>query len=204
MSRERGWAAATKGQKQHWFEGDRLGSACGRFERAPATDLHADEGEKRAWYCAACDKLVEAGIRGKESPQDVARRALGQKAILLEATAIAKETERELADLLGVGGRLTIPGVGKVWTTDPKGTWKVVDRPAFVRWCEKNLPHAIVPAVDPMVEKALLMEGHTKDGEIPDGFEFVVGASSLTVSPAEDARELARQLVRPILPEVDR
>lgn len=202
MSRE-GWAAATVGQKQHWFVGDRLGSACGKFDRAPNTDLHPDEGEKRSWYCAACDKLV-AVSRGKETPQDVARRAIGEHAIVAEATRLMRETDRQLAELLGQGGRLTIGELGLVYTTDPKGTYKVVDRPAFVRWCEANLPHAIVPAVDPMIEKALLAEGHTRDGEIPDGVEFVVGASALTVKPSPVAVSVARQLVAPILPEVGR
>ena len=80
-----------------------------------------------------------------------------------------------------------------------------MDERAFLAWVRENAPHGIVETVDPLVQKSLLARGadpHT--GEVPDGIELVVGGSYLTVKPAEGAKALARQLVNPMMPEVDR
>lgn len=205
-----GWAYATEGRKAHWFNSNSPASACGKFYPSPASGRADDAGVKQRDNCAACDRYVEEAIRNAppvESPRDLARRALAEHAILAEATRLSKETDARLKEALGQGGRLTFGeaegDLGMVYTTDPKGTWKVVDPRAFLAWVKENAPHGIIEAVDPLVEKSLLARGaDPATGEIPDGIEFVIGGSSLTVKPAAGAKAVARQLVNPIMPEV--
>lgn len=205
-----GWAFATKGRKAHYFNSNSPTSVCGRFETYPGSGRRADAGVKLSDNCAACDRYVQEAIRNAppvESPRDLARRALAEHAILAEATRLSKETDARLKEALGQGGRLTFGetegDLGMVYTTAPKGTWKVVDDRAFLAWVKENAPHGIVEAVDPLVQKSLLARGaDPATGEIPDGIEFVVGGSYLTVTPAAGAKAVARQLVNPIMPEV--
>ena len=62
--------------------------------------------------------------RAVETPRNLARRALA------EAGRLSKETDARLKEALGEGGRLTFGetegDLGMVYTTAPKGTWKVV------------------------------------------------------------------------------
>lgn len=206
-----GWAFATQGRKAHWFAASAT-SACGKFDRAEHTGLRQDAGTKLVDNCAACDRIVQVTVRDAapvETPRDLAKRSIVEHAILAEATRLSKETDARLREALGQGGRLTFGeaegDLGMVYTTDPKGTWKVVDPRAFLAWVKENAPHGIIEAVDPLVEKSLLARGaDPATGEIPDGIEFVIGGSYLTVKPAAGAKAVARQLVNPIMPEVTR
>lgn len=212
ISPDAGWAFATQGRKAHYFNSNSPTSVCGRFEPSPGSGRRADAGEKLSDNCAACDRYVQEAIRNAppvESPRDLARRALAEHAILAEATRLSKETDARLRDALGEGGRLTFGAnegdLGMVYTTAPKGTYKVMDERAFLAWVRENAPHGIVETVDPLVRKSLLARGADPyTGEVPDGIELVVGGAYLTVKPAEGAKAIARQLVNPMMPEVNR
>lgn len=135
------------------------------------------------------------------SARDLARRAIGEKAILDAARQLHDETRAELAGLMEAGDRLVIrtddgTPLGSAYVTDPKGTLRVVDDTAFLDWVQANHPTAIVPTVNPAWQRALLAAGCDINGEVPDGCELVVGSPTLTVRPSPESRELALGLVR--------
>ena len=132
--------------------------------------------------------------------RDIARRAIGEKAILDAAKELHDQTRAELAGELEAGDRVTIKAdgtpLGMVYVTDPKGTLRVVDEESFLRWVERNHPTAIIPQVNPAWKRTLLSAGADVNGEIPDGCETVVGAPTLTVKPTDEARRLAASTLR--------
>ena len=133
--------------------------------------------------------------------RDIARRAIGEKAILDAAKELHDQTRTELTVGMEAGDRLTIKAddgtpLGMVYVTDPKGTIRVVDDEAFLAWVERNHPTAIIPQVNPSWKRTLLSAGADVNGEIPDGCETVVGAPTLTVKPTDEARMLAASTLR--------
>lgn len=133
--------------------------------------------------------------------RDIARRAIGEKAILDAAKQLNDQTRAELAGQMEPGDRLTIKAddgtpLGMAYVSDPKGTLRVVDDAAFLEWVQANHPTAIIPAVNPSWQRALLAAGADTNGEVPDGCEVVVGSPTLTVKPSDEAKAIALGLVR--------
>lgn len=134
--------------------------------------------------------------------RDLARRALGEAAILAEAKVMADATRDELMAEMEAGDRYTVKSddgtpLGMVYVTDPKPACRVTDRPEFLRWVQDNHPDAVVmvPTVVPAWEANLLRSGVDHNGEVPDGVETVVGKPTLAVRPSEDAKLLAQAFV---------
>ena len=128
--------------------------------------------------------------------RDLARRAIGEKAILDAARGLHDETRAALAEAMEAGDRVKIKAddgtdLGMVYVSDPKGTLRVVDEAAFVAWVQANHPDAIIPTVNPAWQRALLSAGCDANGEVPDGCETVVVLPTLTVKPTDEARALA-------------
>lgn len=132
--------------------------------------------------------------------RDLARRAIGEKAILDAAKELHDQTRAELAGELEAGDRVTIKAdgtpLGMVYVTDPKGTLRIVDDEAFLAWVQANHPTAIIPAVNPAWRRALLAAGADSNGEVPDGCEVIVGRPTLTVKPSDAAKAIALGLVQ--------
>lgn len=132
--------------------------------------------------------------------RDIARRAIGEKAILDAAKELHDQTRAELAGELEAGDRVTIKAdgtpLGMVYVTDPKGTLRIVDDEAFLAWVQANHPTAIIPAVNPAWQRALLAAGADSNGEVPDGCEVVVGRPTLVVKPSDAAKAIALGLVQ--------
>ena len=132
--------------------------------------------------------------------RDVARRAIGEKAILDAAKELHDQTRAELAGELEAGDRVTIKAdgtpLGMVYVTDPKGTLRIVDDEAFLAWVQANHPTAIIPAVNPAWQRALLAAGADSNGEVPDGCEVIVGRPTLVVKPSDAAKAVALGLVQ--------
>ena len=138
---------------------------------------------------------------------DLLRQLLGEKSILDEATEMNAATRERVAALLSRGTTRTIFSpdgqieLGKVVLTNPKPTTRVVDMAALIEWVEANHPGALVHTVSisPAWLKGLLAKGADDDGEVPPGVVEVTGTPSLQVRPSDDARALARGLVRKAL-----
>ena len=132
--------------------------------------------------------------------RDIARRAIGEKAILDAAEKLHAQTRAELAGELEAGDRVTIKAdgtpLGMVYVTDPKGTLRIVDDEAFLAWVERNHPTAIVPLLNPAWQRALLAKGADENGEVPDGCEVIVGRPTLVVKPSDAAKAVALGLVQ--------
>ena len=132
--------------------------------------------------------------------RDIARRAIGEKAILDAAKELHDQTRAELAGELEAGDRVTIKAdgtpLGMVYVTDPKGTLRIVDDEAFLVWVQANHPTAIIPAVNPAWQRALLAAGADSNGEVPDGCEVIVGRPTLVVKPSDAAKAIALGLVQ--------
>ena len=132
--------------------------------------------------------------------RDIARRAIGEKAILDAAEKLHAQTRAELAGELEAGDRVTIKAdgtpLGMVYVTDPKGTLRIVDDEAFLAWVQANHPTAIIPAVNPAWQRALLAAGADSNGEVPDGCEVIVGRPTLVVKPSDAAKAIALGLVQ--------
>ena len=133
--------------------------------------------------------------------RDIARRAIGEKAILDAAKELHDETRAALAKAMEAGDRVKIKAddgtdLGMVYVSDPRGTLRVVDEAAFVAWVQANHPGAIIPTVNPAWQRALLSAGCDTNGEVPDGCETVVGRPTLTVKPTDEARALAASTLR--------
>ena len=133
--------------------------------------------------------------------RDIARRAIGEKAILDAAKELHDATRELLSEGMHAGDRYTIKAddgtdLGMVYVTNPKGTLRVVDEESFLAWVQANHPTAIIPQVNPAWKRALLSAGADVNGEIPDGCETVVGAPTLTVKPTNEARMLAASTLR--------
>ena len=132
--------------------------------------------------------------------RDIARRAIGEKAILDAAKELHDQTRAELAGELEAGDRVTIKAdgtpLGMVYVTDPKDALRIVDEVAFLAWVQANHPTAIIPAVNPAWQRALLAAGADSNGEVPAGCEVVVGRPTLTVKPSDAAKAIALGLVQ--------
>ena len=132
--------------------------------------------------------------------REVARRAIGEKAILDAAKELHDQTRADLAGELEAGDRVTIKAdgvsLGMVYVTDPKGTLRIVDDEAFLAWVQANHPTAIIPAVNPAWQRALLSAGADSNGEVPDGCEVIVGRPTLVVKPSDAAKAIALGLVQ--------
>ena len=117
-----------------------------------------------------------------------------------ETEAAVRKTRAELAGELDAGDRVTIKAdgttLGMVYVTDPKGTLRIVDDEAFLAWVQANHPTAIIPAVNPAWQRALLSAGADSNGEVPDGCEVIVGRPTLTVKPSDAAKAIALGLVQ--------
>ncbi len=137
---------------------------------------------------------------------DLARRAVGEKAILDAATELNAATREELAALLSRGTKLTIftddesVELGQVWVANPKPTLRVVDEDALMLWVAEHHPGALVEVretrISPAWLKGLLAAGADENGEIPPGVAEVAGRPTLTVRPSDAAKSLARGLVQ--------
>ncbi len=138
---------------------------------------------------------------------DLARRALGEAAILDAAKDLNAATREELAALLSRGTTHTVftadesVELGKVIMSNPKPSTRVVDMAALIEWVEAKHPGALVytVSISPAWLKGLLAKGADDDGEVPPGVVEVTGTPSLQVRPSDDARALARGLVRKAL-----
>ena len=132
--------------------------------------------------------------------REVARRAIGEKAILDAAKELHDQTRAELSGEIEAGDRVTIKAdgtpLGMVYVTDPKGTLRIVDDEAFLAWVQANHPTAIIPAVNPAWQRALLSAGADSNGEVPDGCEVIVGRPTLVVKPSDAAKAIALGLVQ--------
>ena len=132
--------------------------------------------------------------------RDIARRAIGEKAILDAAKELHDQTRAELSGEMEAGDRVTVKAdgvpLGMVYVTDPKGTLRIVDDEAFLAWVQANHPTAIIPAVNPAWQRALLSAGADSNGEVPDGCEVIVGRPTLTVKPSDAAKAIALGLVQ--------
>ena len=133
--------------------------------------------------------------------RDIARRAIGEKAILDAAKELHDATRELLSEGMHAGDRYTIKAddgtdLGMVYVTNPKGTLRVVDEEAFLRWVERNHPTALIQQVNPSWKRALLSAGADVNGEVPDGCETVVGAPTRPVKPTDKARMLAASTLR--------
>ena len=96
--------------------------------------------------------------------RDIARRAIGEKAILDAAKELHDATRELLSEGMHAGDRYTIKAddgtdLGMVYVSDPKGTLRVVDEAAFVAWVQANHPDAIIPTVNPAWQRTLLSAG---------------------------------------------
>lgn len=137
---------------------------------------------------------------------DLARRALGEAAILDAAKELSAATREELAALLSRGTTLTVFNedetveLGKVLLTNPKPTWRVVDEAALLAWVEANHPAALVEVrtvtINPAWLKNLLAQGADENGEEPPGIAQVSGHPTLQVRPTAEVKALARSFVQ--------
>ena len=127
--------------------------------------------------------------------KDLASQVLGLT--VLKRIVAAREADvRERAQMaMDRGARW--PGfagdtkIGTVTLTDPKPTWRVVDRDAWFLWVKANHPDEIVTteAVRSSFETALLGRIQAS-GEIPDGVDLVEVAVALQVKPDVDAAQV--------------
>lgn len=125
--------------------------------------------------------------------RDLARRAVGEKAILDAAKELNDQTRAALLEAMGAGDRLMVGTLGSVTRTAPKPTYRVTDREAFTAWVAEHFPEAIVTTrtVVPAWEADAIKTGHTPDGEEIPGVQLVEGGSYLQVRPTAEARAAA-------------
>ena len=134
--------------------------------------------------------------------EDIARRLIGEKAILDEAKVLHDQTREAAASVLDPGDRKDLGELGMVYVTKPKGAWKIVDQAAMIEWLSEHAPQHLttrtVIDVSPLILRVM------EDGQLPDedgvmqqvpGVELVAGRPTLTVKPGEQARSVARSLV---------
>jgi outer membrane receptor for Fe3+-dicitrate len=134
--------------------------------------------------------------------EDIARRLIGEKAILDEAKVLHDQTREAAASVLDPGDRKDLGELGMVYVTKPKGAWKIVDQAAMIEWLSEHAPQHLttrtVIDVSPLILRVM------EDGQLPDedgvmqqvpGVELVAGRPTLTVKPGEQARSVARALV---------
>ena len=135
--------------------------------------------------------------------RSLARRALLESAILKELDALNADTRAALSSSgLEPGDRVTVADLGHVLMTNPKPTRRVVDWPALIAWVEQHAPEQIIqppPQIAPGFIAALTKTGEyiSADGEVlvPDGIGTVAGQPRLTVSPSDQATDVARGLL---------
>lgn len=134
--------------------------------------------------------------------EDIARRLIGEKAILDEAKVLHDQTREAAVSVLGPGDRKDLGELGMVYVTKPKGAWKIVDRDALIEWLSEHAPQHL--STRTVVEVSPLILRVMEDGQLPDedgvlhrvpGVELVVGHPTLTVKPGEQARAAARAIV---------
>jgi len=142
--------------------------------------------------------------------RDIARRAIGEKAILDAAKGLHDQTRVTLAAGMEPGDRLTIKAddgtkLGMVYVTDPAPQWRVTDPAKLLAWAKLHAPHLVVSRVVEEVPSLPLDD----QGELalptgecvrPDGVERVQGRPVLTVKPSDEARELAVSTLRELDP----
>ena len=134
--------------------------------------------------------------------ESIARRLIGEKAILDEAKVLHDQTREAAASVLDPGDRKDLGELGMVYVTKPKGAWKIVDQAALVEWLSEHAPQHL--STRTIVEVSPLILRVMEDGQLPDedgvmqqvpGVELVAGHPTLTVKPGERARAVARALV---------
>ena len=136
------------------------------------------------------------------TPEEMARRLIGERALLDEAGVLHAATREEAAEVFGPGDRKDLGDLGMVYVTKPKGAWKVVDQNALFEWLSEHAPQHLTTRT--VIEVSPLILRVMEDGQLPDedgvmqqvpGVELVVGRPTLTVKPGERARAVARALV---------
>ena len=134
--------------------------------------------------------------------EDIARRLIGETAILDEAKVLHDQTRDAAAGVLDPGDRKDLGELGMVYVTKPKGAWKIVDQAALVEWLSEHAPQHL--STRTIVEVSPLILRVMEDGQLPDedgvmqqvpGVELVAGRPTLTVKPGEQARSVARSIV---------
>ena len=134
--------------------------------------------------------------------ESIARRLIGEKAILDEAKVLHDQTREAASGVLDPGDRKDLGELGMVYVTKPKGAWKIVDQAALIEWLSEHAPQHL--STRTVVEVSPLILRVMKDGQLPDedgvmqqvpGVELVVGRPALAVKPGERARAVARALV---------
>ena len=134
--------------------------------------------------------------------EDIARRLIGEKAILDEAKVLHDQTREAAASVLDPGDRKDLGELGMVYVTKPKGAWKIVDQAALIEWLSEHAPQHL--STRTIVEVSPLILRVMEDGQLPDedgvlhqvpGVELVAGRPTLTVRPGERARAVARSFV---------
>lgn len=134
--------------------------------------------------------------------ETIARRLIGEKAILDEAKVLHDQTREAATSVLDPGDRKDLGELGMVYVTKPKGAWKIVDRDALIEWLSEHAPQHL--STRTIVEVSPLILRVMEDGQLPDedgvlhqvpGVELVAGRPALTVKPGERARAVARYIV---------
>lgn len=130
------------------------------------------------------------------------------KAVQDEIAEIRAAHDAPLKELFGRGDKKTVREgegdseveLGAVYKTNPRKTWKVVDRPAFIRWVQDNHPDCVVhvPQVVEAWEKDFL-KGLGKTGEIPDGVELGMATPAWRVDPSDELRARVKALLPKML-----
>lgn len=134
------------------------------------------------------------------TPEEMARRLIGERALLDEAGVMHAATREEAAEVFGPGDRKDLGDLGMVYVTKPKGAWKVVDQNALFEWLSEHAPQYIVERVVREVSPLILRQ--LDEGRLPDadgelvevpGVEQVMGRPTLTVKPSAKARAAVRE-----------
>ena len=134
--------------------------------------------------------------------ESIARRLIGEKAILDEAKVLHDQTREAAAGVLDPGDRKDLGELGMVYVTKPKGAWKIADQDALIEWLSEHAPQHLTTRT--VIEVSPLILRTLEDGQLPDedgvmqqvpGVELVVGRPTLAVKPGERARAVARALV---------
>lgn len=134
--------------------------------------------------------------------ESIARRLIGEKAILDEAKVLHDQTREAAASVLDPGDRKDLGELGMVYVTKPKAAWKIVDQAAMIEWLSEHAPQHLTTRT--VIEVSPLILRVMEDGQLPDedgvmqqvpGVELVAGRPTLTVKPGEQARSVARSIV---------
>lgn len=116
-------------------------------------------------------------------------KVIAAKALEAHLKTLKAEIDTEARELFEPGDRKTVRHgdvkLGTITMSDPKATWKVVNREEWTAWVAENYPDALVTtvSVNPAWEAEYLKSPVDADGLIPDGLDQRTATPSWIVKP---------------------